>query len=390
MAELFVLGASLVGLIAASMSKNETENNIPPPPSIPEKVYIPQGSQDEHPGNLPTVTPVYGNPETAPEMANTREWDFNEPRTGSFEDAFHSLRIDRRPSDIKNTYMPHGLLPQFRQSTQAPLYIEPLQPSEFKPPKTELYNSEATETPFVKQSGVLVPPQYANNIGRRYATMSKKENGPSGAFNDYTLWNTTESENCDDETNPELRDWYGAKTVTERFEGVHPRVRIFPRKERYMSTKQQFYNRPEHPFSHSQSVSGRLGRLELPDNLDVTEYTRAPLPNKNKGEQPIRIARIELNRTERPSTNLSWAPQGLLPLNETADVGDGGRFTDINPHVRRVVPDIRQVIDQDLIQPYMSNPYTPSITNLAAPNNCSGELPATQMTDDLPAYTMVK
>ena len=51
--------------------------------------------------------------------------------------------------------------------------------------------------------------------------------------------------------------------------------------------RQQIYGRPEHPYQGvALNLAPSLGRLELPDNQDITEYTKAPLPQVHKGGQP--------------------------------------------------------------------------------------------------------
>ena len=525
MASLLVIGG-LVAL-AAGLGSRTSEPRKPQPQStqtrplprpspqyMQEAVHVPEDSQGAHPGNLPMHQPIYAHPETDPERANAQLWNLpSEPvDTGCFLDAFQEMTSDT-PQSIKNSNRPEGLLPHFREKDVGLRYIPAQEPYEFRPPKTELFHAELRAATNNRENNVHGNLDYATMLGKRYAQLNHRGSGPTGALDHYNMWEMPVG-NCP--TTQELqtgiaaeevesceRGWFGAKVTTRQHEGEHPRVRIYPRKEGFMSLRQQVFSRGEHGYSGAEhSYNPSLGRYETPDNEDTTLYTREPLPGTHKGPGvPARIEHVPIRRTERatvqygytgapgetslyqealrPScinphaknmvtTHVMGAPNdphqgghagrnaqdvvrttlsetntlaaarsehGALGVDTIADVtasgshGGGGRvnsnesrgtlksFTNISAgstgywhqrnaehtamqywpdhpgaEVRRVTPTIRQDIDPTLIQAYMSNPYTPPITNLPYPYATCGILPASQHTDaeqsSLPQYAI--
>lgn len=392
-------------------------------------VYIPQGSQDEHPGNLPTHQPIYALPETEPVVNNAYQWNWSDPNTGSFEDAFVNRRQTNRPEEIKNSMTPYGLLPHFKASQQSTLYRESLEPAEFKPAKTELTYTESYENPYIRQNNTHGNIDLSSGMGKRYAQQTSRNNGPEGAKDYYTLWNTPTEGNCVDTNNVEpcLRDWFGAKQAIKKFEGFHPRVRIFPRKERYISTNPTYPMRPEAGYrGGALDMAPNLGLYQAPDNEDVTLNSRAPLPTSHAGgsQQPkignvyakpknmvttsvMGVGGMDLdgigdagadNRINNPEsrgslktlTTISAGAMGYWPQ-RNADDQHVQRMPDFpGAPVRRQLPDIRRDIDPDLIAAYRANPYTPAITNMPYPENDCGMASSVQYTDDLPPYASVQ
>lgn len=449
MASLLVAG--LLAVAAASVSKSKPKTNaLPPPPrQQPRKqfsqaappVYIPEASMDRHPGNLPTHTPVYGDPATDPEMANAYNWQSNawkDPKTDSFEDSFHEFTQDNS-STIRNRNMPEGLLPHFKSKLQSTLYIEPQTPYEFKPPKSELTFQEMHGTPWVKQNNVHGDgPFYLYD--ERYAQMSSKSNSALGARDDYSLWDNPDAAKCRTKQQTELdtaeaayiddngdactTGWFGTKGITKKFEGFHPRARIFPRAESFMSTNPQLYDYAGiADVGPEGSKIGQLGRFEVPSNADVDEYHVEALPNSAPAFREARQGTVVLKDTKRQFTNIPYSNHGMLDLGDNSSMGqeqrtnrnvpgvtkkqlmtnaastmnflnydDTQKLTTRNPLeqviTRRVTPSIRNEIDETLLAPYLSNPFTQPITNMQYPINQScGVVAATVgLETDLPAY----
>jgi hypothetical protein len=447
-----LLLGGLIALAAAASSKSKDESPKPKPAAsqgtkVPDTntydasslVYIPEASMDKHPGNLPTHVPVYGDPETDPHMANTYKWQkdaWQTKETGSFEDNFHEYTEDST-STIRNRMRPEGLLPHFKRKLQSTLYIPAQEPYEFKPPKAELMFEEMHGSPWFQQNNVHGGgPYYLYDD--RYAQMSAKSNSAQGARDDYTLWDDPKAAACKTKTDLELDNeearyiqeqggqctsgWFGTKGITQRFEGYHPRVRVFPRKESYMSTNPQLYDRPGiADVGPEGGKVAQLGRYEVPSNADVDEYHVEPLPTDAPAPRQARLGSVVLKNTYRSCTNVAYANHGALDLGEGADAETGRRvnrnvppvtkkqlltntassmnfmnyddtqkLTGRNPLMevvtRRVTPNVRMDIDESLLAPYLSNPYTQPITNLQYPMNQScGKVEATE---GLPAYAM--
>lgn len=444
-----LLLGGLVALAAAASSKDGKKDTQPTPTQsnqgtmVPQDesslVYIPEASMDKHPGNLPTHVPVYGDPETDPGMANTYKWKqdaWKEKSTGSFEDNFHEY-TDDTTSSIRNRLRPDGLLPHFKRKLQSTLYIPAQEPYEFKPPKSELMFEEMHGSPWFKQNNVHGSgPYYLYDD--RYAQMSAKSNSAQGARDNYTLWEDPKAAECKTKTDVELESaenqymqdqgagdctsgWFGTKGITQRFEGYHPRTRIFPRKESYMSRNPVLFDRPGIADGGPENAKiATLGRYEVPSNSDIAEYHVEPLPTDAPGYRQARLGSVVLKNTYRSCTNVAYANHGALDLGDGADAGssergvnrnippvtkkqlltntassmnymnfdDTGKLTGRNPlHqtiTRKVTPDIRMDIDETLLAPYLSNPWTQPITNLQYPMNQScGKVEATE---GLPAY----
>lgn len=398
-------------------------------------VYIPEASQDKHPANLPTHTPVYGAPETAPEMANAYNWKpdaWAKKNTGSFEDQFHEFTEDS-PSTIKNSNMPDGLVPHFKRKTQSTYYTEPLTPYEYKPPKAEIPFEQLHGSPWIAQNNVDgAPPSYLYDD--RYAQMSLKENTGLGGRDGYSLWDDPVAAAAKSKQDIELGDaeseyftgqgdgtqgWFGTRGITQRFEGYHPRDRIFPYKESFMSTNPQLYDRPGVPdIGPEGNVVPQMGRYEMPDNTDVTEYHVESLPTASVVDAGPRLGAVVLKNTYRESTNIPYAGNGGDELDATSDVCASkrvngnippvtkkqlltntassmnfmnydetdklvGRNPIFNYTLHKVTPQIIQDIDESLIKPHLANPFTEKITNLQYPMNLTcGKVEATTM----PAY----
>jgi hypothetical protein len=322
---LALTGVVTLAAAAYSQEKKVEPQNPPGEIAIPDQgaysppVYLPEGSggYGDHPGNLPPVQPIYASPETDPERANGWVWQPEHKPTGTFEDAFVETTVDT-PETIRNSLQPEGQMPSFKRKDQALRYIPAMDPYEFKPPKSELLTDEATESHYTRQGNVTGNHDYSTMYGKRYAQTSLRENGPAGALDDYTMWDTAAGDcktkqerdlGIDEESDPGERGWFGARTTTRRYEGEHPRDRIFPRKEGFVSLRQQVFSRPGIPYA---AVSGNynpsLGRYEMPDNEDTTNYMREPMPELHRGPGvPARIENVPIRRTERTTVQYPYA-----------------------------------------------------------------------------------
>lgn len=439
-----LLLAGLIGLAAASSAKKSKAQDLPAPAVYNQQsapVYVPQASMSRHPANLPTHTPVLANPETDPESANTIQWQpdaWNQQKNGTFLDMFHELSIDNA-STIRNTNMPDGLIPQFKRKLQSTYYTEPLDPYEFNQPKREVPFEELHGSPWVADENVNGNgPMYL--MDSRYAEMSSRSNAGSGAMDGYSLWDNPRAVAMKSRQEIELADaeaqyftehgvdgtqgWGGTKGITKRHEGYHPRDRLFPYKESYMSKNPQLYDYPGVVDSGPEGQTiGQLGRYEAPGNADVDEYYVEPLPTSSLVDKGPRIGQVILKNQYRESTNIPYAGNGGNDLNAIADAGGNRRF---NPNVppitkkqlmsetasinnslnyqadapvgrnplftytnRRVTPTIINEIDESLSQPHRSNPFASKLTNLQYPYNTSGgKVEATLGLSNIPAYAM--
>lgn len=298
-------------------------------------VFVPQQDQGANPSNLPLHQPIYAHPETDPESANDMLWHPEQPLTGTFLDQFQEQTIDN-VATIRNSNMPDGLLPHFKEGDIGLRYIPAQDPYEFKPPKTELLQEELRGNSFARQNNVHGNLDLSTLYGKRYAELNQKGNGPLGALDNYSLWDT-DAGNVPSKMERELglaeltanvdvarRGWGGAKEVTERFEGFHPRTRIFPYKESFMSLRPEIKSRPGIPYlGVAASYNPSLGLLQLPDNEDVTNYTRDMLPTEAQASQrEARIMNVPLRRTERTTVQypytgapgtVAWSQEALRP-----------------------------------------------------------------------------
>ena len=443
-----LLASGLIALAAAASaasggkksksSKRSTASMpLPPVPDPSGLVYIPEASMSKHPGNLPSHKPILADPSTDPETANTYNWQpdaWKQKKTGDFMDSFHLYTQDT-PATIRNPMNPDGLLPHFKRKLQSTNYIEPQDPYEFKPPKSEIRFEELHGDPFIAQNNVHGNgPIYL--MDNRYAEMSSKDNSGSGKLDTWSLWENPKAAAMKSKMDIEMEEvekeyfmdgvdgtggWGGSKGITKRFEGFHPRDRLFPRKESYMSRNPQLYDYPGvvDKGVESQQIA-QLGRYEVPGNADVDEYYVEPLPTASRTEMGPRIGTVVLKNQYRESTNIPYASHGGKDLNMIADAQGNRR---VNPNIppvtkkqlltetasinralnyqgehlvsrnptfnhstRRVTPTIINEIDETLLQPYLANPYSQRITNLQYPKNLScGKVAATE-SNDVPAY----
>lgn len=398
MASILLIAGGVFGLLGLkkAIDKNEDNDNV----YAQERYYVPQGSTEQDPRNLPTVLPYYALPETNPEMMNQRSYHLGKPKkTGSFLDAFEETLLIDNVADIKNAWHPNGPQPNIKMKNQSTLYIEAQSPMEFKPPKREVYHSELYRPSNIVDNNVFGNLDYSTGYGKRYAKLSVKENGGLGAKDYYTMW--------DNETKQDPTvGWFGKGQITRRYHDHLGNLedRVYPPKESYMSTRQEIGMRIMAPpyAGVALDLAPALGRYEFPDNEDVIYYTRAPLPTGGEtGDLPT-LRPSCINVKTKNMVNTPVYSHGCLDLGTNADIGinEDGRVnnnsargslkdfmtlsaanaTHLIPNktrqsmqiwpdfpgceVRRVLPDIRRIIDPDILQPYMSNPYTPKITNM--------------------------
>lgn len=348
---LVTAGAAMVGIAALSKGKPQRPRE--------KKVQFSQQAIDGTTENyLPDIQPTYINPDYDP--SRNIPLKPKQALTGEFEDSFQSIVSDD-PKYVTNLFNPLGMTPN-QNRRNGTNYIEALTPFEFKPPKMERPMEWARGEQFYPQNNVHGNQNFTTLVGEKYATWSSKANSSQGALNDVSLWDMKGMGGED----PETGGWRGTMMAERKFEGYHPRTRIYPYSERFISTKPVIHSRPGIPYAGiAADYRVPLGIYEPPDNLDVTEYTREPLPTGyDAGDFPVHIGNVDLRGTKR-KTCIEEDAGGINHLisDKTSQIIQ--YYVDFpGAEVTKVTPEIRMEIDPTIIQGYLANPYTPPITNM--------------------------
>jgi hypothetical protein len=169
-----------------------------------------------------------------------------------------------RPIDITNSMMPHGLQPKFGRTPLTPLTPDPLDWMSFKPPKQTVYHVDLHGTPG----------NYHNVYGTKVQTEQMYDHIAKGHTKSDTLRGAG-----NDMWPGQATSEYGfaqGEKMTLRTGGEHPRARYFRPLE---CTKPQLYFDNWRVVDNSKiaTYAPTLG-IRLPENADVKEYHRPPMP----------------------------------------------------------------------------------------------------------------